>query len=300
MITSNKKQQIEIVGTVYPDLQTQDNTSGIEGFQQKEFNTKTNNPNLLIDIKQLLESYSDEDKAQLSEKLLKLEKQNNAVFKKILPLGLLPLYLSPLDPETDVLQTATWNQYSDVGPYAEFDDSYCRPDLTNKNSYVYPHRNPETQDIELRTCDKLINNDIKNMTNLTQYLRTFNDLAKVKLLELYNNDTNSSVRLKNEINKKLTEYNTLYDQYKELTNLLQTNIDLINKRKNIIDTQHENVENVENEYNIKHEIVGDDMQNLRDREKQLRIIYIILKVLAVIFIIIAVGLVLLIDIGKVL
>ncbi len=252
------------------------------------------------DITKLLESYSDEDKAQLTEKIAQLEKQNNKAFKKILPQGVMPVYLSPLDPETEVLQTATWNQYSDVGPYAEFDDSYCRPDLANKNSYVYPRRNPDTQEIELSSCDKLINTDIKEMANLNQYLTTFNDLAKVKLLELNRDDVNSSVRFKTEINKKLDEYNKLHDQYIQLSNLLQTNIDLINKRKKIIDIQRVNVDSAENEYNIKREIVGDDMQNTRAREKLLVQSRIALKVFGVIFILITVGLVLLIDIGKVL
>ena len=252
------------------------------------------------DINKLLESYSDEDKAQITDKLSQLEKLNNKAFKKILPQGVMPVYLSPLDPETEVLQTATWNQYSDVGPYAEFDDSYCRPDLANKNIYVYPRRNPETQEIELSSCDKLINTDIKEMANLTQYLVTYNDLAKVKLLELNSNDVNSSQRFKTEINKKLTEYNTLQDQYVQLTNLLQTNIDLINKRKKMIDTQQDNLDSSENDYNIRREIVGDDMQNTRDRAKLLSRGYIILKTLGILFILIAVGLILLINIGKVL
>jgi hypothetical protein len=255
---------------------------------------------LTSDLNKLLESYSDEDKAQIADKLSQLEKLNNKAFKKILPQGVMPLYLSPLDPETDVLQTATWNQYSDVGPYAEFDDSYCRPDTANKNNYVYPRRNPETQEIELNSCDKLITGDIKEMTNLNQYLVTYNDLAKVKLIELNSNDVNSSQRFKTEINKKLGEYNTLHDQYVQLTNLLQTNIDLINKRKKMIDTQQEELESKENAYNIKREIVGDDMQNTHDRVKLLSRGYIILKTLGVLFILIGVGLVLLIDIGKVL
>jgi hypothetical protein len=252
------------------------------------------------DINKLLESYSEGDKAQLTDKLALLEKQNNKAFKKILPQGVMPVYLSPLDPETEVLQTATWTQYSDVGPYAEFDDSYCRPDLANKNSYVYPRRNPDTQEIELSSCDKLINTDIKEMANLSQYLTTFNDLAKVKLLELNSNDVNSSVRFKTDINKKLDEYNKLHDQYIQLSNLLQTNIDLINKRKKIIDTQRDNVDSAENDYNIKREIVGDDMQNTRDREKLLVQSRIALKAFGVLLILITVGLVLLIDIGKVL
>jgi hypothetical protein len=251
-------------------------------------------------ITKLLESYSEEDKAQITDKLSQLEKQNNKAFKNILPQGVMPIYLSPLDPETEVLQTATWNQYSDVGPYAEFDDSYCRPDLANKNSYVYPRRNPETQEIELNSCDKLINTDIKEMANLSQYLTTFNDLAKVKLLELNSNDVNSSTRFKTDINKKLNEYNKLHDQYIQLSNLLQTNIDLINKRKKMIDGQRDNVDSAENDYDIRREIVGDDMQNTRDREKLLVQSRIALKVFGVLFILITVGLVLLIDIGKVL
>jgi hypothetical protein len=273
------KQKFEIKGVAHED----------EGFQD-----------MPTEINKLLESYSDEDKAQIMDKLAQLEKLNNKAFKGILPQGVMPVYLSPLDPETEVLQTATWNQYSDVGPYAEFDDSYCRPDLANKNSYVYPRRNPETQEIELSSCDKLINTDIKEMANLTQYLVTYNDLAKVKMLELNSNDINSSHRFKTEINKKLTEYNTLQDQYIQLTNLLQTNIDLINKRKKMIDTQQEDLESNENDYNIKREIVGDDMQNARDREKNATTWRIVLKTLGVLFILIAVGLVLLIDIGKVL
>jgi len=261
-----------------------------EGFQS----------DITSDLNKLLESYSDDDKAQITDKLSQLEKLNNKAFKKILPQGVMPLYLSPLDPETEVLQSATWNQYSDVGPYAEFDDSYCRPDTANKNNYVYPRRNPDTQEIELSSCDKLITGDIKEMTNLNKYLVTYNDLAKVKLIELNSNDVNSSLRFKNEINKKLTEYNTLQDQYVQLTNLLQTNIDLINKRKKMIDTQHEELESNENEYNIRREIVGDDMQNTRDRVKLLSRGYIILKTLGVLFILIAIGLILLIDIGKIL
>lgn len=266
---------------------------GIEAFQSENENS------INTDINKLLAAYSDEDKAQIADKLVMLEKRNNTAFKKVLPQGVMPVYLSPLDPETDVLQTATWNQYSDVGPYAEFDDSYCRPDLANKNSYVYPRRNPETQEIELRSCDKLITGDIKEMTNLSQYLASFNDLAKVKLLELNSGDINSSARFKTEINKKLGEYNTLHDQYVQLTNLLQTNIDLINKRKKMIDGQQENVEAIENDYNIKREIVGGDMQNTRDREKLITTWHIVLKTLAVVFILICIGLVLLIDIGKV-
>jgi hypothetical protein len=262
-----------------------------EGFQSDVLTT---------DLNKLLDAYSDEDKAQITDKLSQLEKLNTKAFKKILPQGVMPVYLSPLDPETEVLQSATWNQYSDVGPYAEFDDSYCRPDIANKNNYVFPRRNPETQEIELNSCDKLINTDIKEMTNLNQYLVTFNDLAKVKMIELHSNDVNSSQRFKTEINKKLTEYNTLQDQYVQLTNLLQTNIDLINKRKKMIDTQQENLESNENDYNIRREIVGDDMQNTRDREKILSRCYIILKTLGVLLILIAVGLILLIDIGKVL
>lgn len=273
------KHKFEIKGVAHED----------EGFQD-----------MPTDINKLLESYSDEDKAQITDKLSQLEKLNNKAFKKILPQGVMPVYLSPLDPETEVLQSATWNQYSDVGPYAEFDDSYCRPDLANKNSYVYPRRNPETQEIELSSCDKLINTDIKEMANLNQYLVTYNDLAKVKMIELNSNDVNSSQRFKTEINKKLTEYNTLQDQYVQLTNLLQTNIDLINKRKKMIDTQQNNLDSSENDYNIRREIVGDDMQNTRDRAKLLSRGYIILKTLGILFILIAVGLILLINIGKVL
>lgn len=260
-----------------------------EGFQDMTTDT----------ITKLLESYSEEDKPQITDKLEQLEKENIKTFKNILPQGIMPIYLTPLDPETEVLQTATWNQYSEVGPYSEFDDSYCRPDMANKNSYVYPRRNPDTQEIELRNCDKLINTDIKEMANLSQYLTTFNDLAKVKLLELNSNDVNSSMRFKTEINKKLNEYNKLNDQYIQLSNLLQTNIDLINKRKKMIDTQQEDLESNENNYNIKREIVGDDMQNTRDREKMLAQSRIVLKVFGVILILITVGLVLLIDIGKV-
>lgn len=261
-----------------------------EGFQDT----------VVSDINKLLESYSDDDKAQITDKLSQLEKQNNKIFNTLLPFGSMPLYLSPLDPESDVLQTATWNQYDDVGPYSEFDDSYCRPDLNDKNNYVYPHRNPETQEIELNSCNKLINSDIKEIINIRQYLTAFNDLSKVKLIELNSNDVNSSLRFKAEITKKLTEYNTLYDQYIQLTNLLQTNIDLINKRKKMIDNQQTNLETNENDYNIKREIVGDGMQDTRERDKNLSRYNIALKVFGVIFILIGIGLVLLIDIGKVL
>lgn len=286
MENDNGKQYFEIPGVV-----------SNEPFQ--DLSTDTQN-DMTTTINNMLSGYTDEDKSQIMDKLVQLEKTNKKNFRRILPQGLMPLYLSPLDPETEVLQVATWNQYSDVGPYADFDDSYCRPDTANKNNYVYPRRNPENQEIELSSCNTLINNDIKEMTDLNQYMSSFNDLSKAKLLELNGNDINSSLTFKKEIDKRLTEYNTLQEQYIQLTNLLQTNIDLINKRKKIIDDQSGDLETSENDYNIKREIVADDMENTRDRVKQLGRAHLILKTLGVVLILIAVGLILLIDIGKVL
>jgi len=278
----NKIEKFNIIGTE------------LEGFQNQ------NEENITSIVSTLLKEYNDEDRVQLSSKLIQLEKNNIKVFNRILPNGTMPVYLSPLDPEKEVLEIASWNQYSDVGPYADFDDNYCRPDLSNKNNYVYPRRNPDTQEITLENCNKLINTDIKEMTDLTQYLSSFNDLSKVKLLELNSTDANSSQKFKKEIDKLLMEYNTLNDQYIQLTKLLQTNIDLINKRKKIIDDQSGELETSVNDYNIQREIVMDDMNNTRDRVKLLGKGYLILKTLGVLFILIAVGLILLIDIGKVL
>jgi hypothetical protein len=114
----------------------------------------------------------------IEEQLAALDKANIKHLADIFPAGIIPVYLSPLDPEKQVLETATWSQYSDVGPYSNTDDGYCRPSEGNPAAWLFPRRNPENGDIELESCSKLITPDILELIRLTGITPALLDIAK--------------------------------------------------------------------------------------------------------------------------
>lgn len=259
--------------------------SAIEGF--------ADNP-----IADKLASYTSTDKETIQDHLTLLDASNKKNLAKVLPAGIVPIYLSPLDPEKQALETATWTQYSEVGPYSSFDDGYCRPDETKPASWVYPRRDPETMLIDLAPCDKLINDDVKEMSKISNFLPGLLEISQVKLLELAASD--NIKRLRSTTEELLMEYDKLQDQHIQLTKLLETNMDLINRRRKIINGLESSVDKKENDYNIKREIIMDDINNAKVWDAKLSRYYFYMKILGAIFIAITVMLVLLIDIGKIL
>jgi hypothetical protein len=271
-------------------------TASKESFQDNPGSTQTQS-----DLASMLDSYNPADKAIIKAKLAELELANKLALKKILPTGSIPIYLSPLDPETQVLESATWNQYSEVGPYAEFSDGYCRPEEGgNVGNWVYPRRNPGTQAIELASCDKLITDDVKEIAKLANYVPGMLEVSAVKLLMLDAGSTVDTKRLRSTTESLTLEYEQLQDQYIQLTNLLDTNMDLIKGRRNLITKGEQELDTKENDYNIKRELITDDITGAKEWDKKLTSYHFYLKLGASVLILITIFLVLLIDIGRVL
>lgn len=271
-------------------------TASKEPFQDNPGSSQTQS-----DLASMLDSYNPADKAIIKAKLAELELANKLALKKVLPTGSVPIYLSPLDPETQVLESATWNQYSEVGPYAEFNDGYCRPEEGSKGgNWVYPRRNPETQSIELASCDKLINDDVKEIAKLANYVPGMLEVSAVKLLMLDAGSTVDTKRLRSTTESLTLEYERLQDQYIQLTNLLDTNMDLVKGRRNLITKGERELDTKENDYNIKRELITDDIASAKEWDIKLASYYFYLKLGASGLILITIFLVLLIDIGRVL
>jgi transposase-like protein len=152
--------------------------------------------------------------------------------------------------------------------------------------------------IDLAPCDKLITDDVKEISKISNFLPGLLEIAQVKLLELA--ASNNTKQLRSTTEELLTEYDKLQDQHIQLTKLLETNMDLINRRRKIINGLESSVDKKENDYNIKREIIMDDVSNAKAWDGRLDRYYFYMKLMGTLFIIVTVMLVLLIDIGKIL
>ena len=262
---------------------------GIEGFTDNS--TKT--------LEEQLAEYTDTDRQYIEDKLQTLEQEINKTVKILLPNGNVPIYLSPTDTELNPEDYALWSQYNEIGPYAQYDDAYCRENKDEPNKFVYPIRNPITQDISLKSCDKLINSDILSIADIVKFVPTMQDIAKAKFIEYESSDQSAIKSIRTKVEKLITEYESLDSQHGQILELLDQNKTMVSREHKIKDKNMSQMELMENQLNIKAEDGLSHITNQTEKDKYKRYYYIAVKTLASILIIITIGLVLLINIGKI-
>lgn len=248
------------------------------------------------EISDLLAKYPNMDRESITRKLVTLQSECTKLAERVLPGGVLPLYVSPLNPELpgEKQHITTWEQYNHTGKYGTYADNYCR--LNEVGDYQYPRR-MDNGSLELVSCGKLIDNGLKELTNLNAMIGAFISMAKAKMLQMDNQSTEGILTVKNRIDAKILEYERLQQQYLQLVRMLDNNTQLIERRSKIIKRDGDALESAENQFNIERDVFNEFVQ-VEDgiRERNQKMIKWAKLPLAVLWVIVA-ALALYIDIG---
>jgi hypothetical protein len=208
------------------------------------------------EIDTLLSKYPNMDRESITRKLVALQSECTKLAERVLPGGVLPLYVSPINPEQpgEKQHITTWEQYNHTGKYGTYADNYCRPNEVG--DYQYPRR-MDNGSLELVGCGKLIDNGLKELTNLNAMIGAFISMAKAKMLQMDNQSTEGLLSVKNKIDTKIREYERLQQQYLQLVRMLDNNTQLIERRSKIIKRDGDALESAENQFNIERDVFND-------------------------------------------
>jgi len=208
------------------------------------------------EIYTLLAKYPNMDRESITRKLVALQTECTKLAERVLPGGVLPLYVSPLNQELpgEKQNITTWEQYNHTGKYGTYADNYCRPNEIG--DYQYPRR-MDNGSLELVGCGKLIDNGLKELTDLNAMISAFISMAKAKMLQMDNQTTDGILTIKNRIDTKIREYERLQQQYLQLVRMLDNNTQLIERRSKILKRDGVVLESAENQFNIERDIFND-------------------------------------------
>lgn len=252
---------------------------------------------LQSEITELLSKYPNLDRETITKRLVALQSDCVKLAERVLPGGILPLYVSPLNPELpgEKQHITTWEQYNHTGKYGSFADNYCRPNEVG--DYQYPRR-MDNGELELVSCGKLIDSGLKELTNLTGMISAFISMAKTRMLQLDTQSTDGLLSVKNRIDAKIKEYERLQQQYLQLVRMLDNNTQLIERRSKILKRDGESLDKAENQFNIERDVF-DEYVKVEDatRERNQKMIKWAKIPLAILWVIVA-ALALYIDIGQ--
>lgn len=249
-------------------------------------------------ITKLLDKYPETDKRTIIQKFNKIQKDCYKLAEKIIPSGIVPLYINPLNPDDIKTKTSntTWSEYNPSSQYGIHDDNYCRPMDNEFTTYQYPRRKLNG-DIELVNCNNLINDDVKDIINISEYIPTFITLIKGELLRMESSNIDDIKYMRKSIDRKVNEYERVQQQYLQLVNLVNTNQDLIKNRNKTLDNKNEKLNEQENNYNIKQDVMSDYLLTEQERSEQNDTMIKYLKVFVFILWLVVLGLFLLHNIG---
>lgn len=252
---------------------------------------------LQAEITVLLSKYPNLDRETITKRLVTLQADCVKLAERVLPGGVLPLYVSPINPELpgEKQHITTWEQYNHTGKYGSYADNYCRPNEVG--DYQYPRR-MDNGELELVSCGKLIDSGLKELTNLTGMISAFISMAKTRMLQLDTQSTDGLLTVKNRIDAKIKEYERLQQQYMQQVRMLDNNTQLIERRSKILKRDGDSLDKAENQFNIERDVF-DDFVKVEDatRERNQKMIKWAKIPLAILWVIVA-ALALYIDIGQ--
>lgn len=203
----------------------------------------------------ILETYNENDIKTYKAALTKFEKDCIKLTEETFPQFKLPIYISIADFDNPVPNSlAYWADTQDLSPeYSNLNDNYCRNVYGNDN-YVYPVRNPNTGVISLKSCNTIINDELKDMLDLKNELSIMISQARNALFKNEKTNANNSKQIIDTLNKKLNEYEVLQTQYIQTLKLIK-NFDLLLKdKREDIDKKELESDTIENEFNITRDV----------------------------------------------
>jgi hypothetical protein len=251
---------------------------------------------LQSEITELLSKYPNLDRETITKRLVTLQADCVKLAELVLPGGVLPLYVSPLNPELpgEKQHITTWEQYNHTGKYGSYADNYCRPNEVG--DYQYPRR-MDNGELELVSCGKLVDSGLKELTNLTGMISAFISMAKARMLQLDTQSSDGLLTVKNRIDAKIKEYERLQQQYMQQVRMLDNNTQLIERRSKILKRDGDSLDKAENQFNIERDVFN-EFVHVEDatRERNQKMIKWAKIPLAILWVIVA-ALALYLDIG---
>lgn len=261
--------------------------------------TEDANPDdgLEVEITNLIGKYPNLERESITKKLDELQNDCIKMAEEVLPGGVLPLYVSPINSESpgEIQHITTWEQYNHTGKYGAFADNYCRPNEVG--DYQYPRRMDNGQ-LELVSCGKLIDSGLKQLTNLNAMISAYISMAKTKMIQMDMQASDGILVVKNRIDSRIREYERLQQQYLQLVRMLDSNTKLIERRTKMMNKESDRLDTAENQFNIEADVFNEFSKIEDGVRKRNQTLLKWLKIPLVLLWIIVVGLSLYINIGQ--
>ncbi len=264
---------------------------------------------LETELEKLIEDYPEATRRHILQEFTKLEGDCMKLVKKIIPDETLPIYMSMINSDRieDREKVTTWNDYQQVGELSEFNDQYCRPVKmvdgiakigSGKGNYMYPERQTNG-DIELKSCNFLFNDNMKDIADISSFIPAFIDLAKKEMVDLERNNISDVNNITQMVDNKISEFEYLEKQRLQNEKLINNHHQFIKERKETIKEKEDKLDHKTNDYNIKKDTLGDFLLVEEDTISRNNTFRNIIKVFIFLFWCIVVGLVLTHNIGYV-
>ena len=213
-------------------------------------------------LSELRDLYTDTDeRASATQKIQNLDKQLRAYLTRFIPKGVVPIFVSPAQGDTNVNSeygAATWAEYSTEGEFVGVDDNYCRQ--MESGDWFYPRRNESStsaDQIELANCGKVMNDEVSQIADITARLPVLLTRAKLRYIK---SDTSPSDPVNNaraQLLRQVQDYETIHRQYLQLVRNVNTNTDILKRRSKTIDTSAKKLDGMENDLEINKSVFND-------------------------------------------
>lgn len=258
---------------------------------------ETNVTALEDEIKQDLDTYNTTNDRDLAvETLASLEQDCIEYTKKYLPYGSVPIYVTPNTPDdiNNRFGVATWNEYNSGGVYGGLDDSFCRPNQISE--YQYPRRTI-TGDIELTTCDPVMNSTVKQMADISSEVPVLINTVKRRFIKQDLSNDNVVAKASNTLLNRIAEYDNTYREYLQLVRIIDNNMALVKRRQQDINKNMVKLDELDNQQNIANDIFNDNVKIENNKVTKNNVLIKYAKYLLWVFWFVAIGLILTININ---
>ena len=204
------------------------------------------------ELKDMLIDFDSSNRGTIQQKISKFEKECLDITKKILPNYQVPIYMKIHKFDNNKPQSeATWeNWYNPNNKFANMGDNYCR-DVYGNGNLVYPVLNPNTEEAYLRSCEIYIDDEMKKITNLESELSALIAEARNTVLLAESSSGSGKKIVIENINRKLTEYESLQEKYIQITKMLDNFSMLLKNKRNIVNDKNDKYDKLQTDLNIK-------------------------------------------------
>ena len=213
-------------------------------------------------LSELGDAYTDTDeRATAAQRLQNLDKQLRAYLTRFIPKGVVPVFVSPAQGDTNVNSeygAATWGEYSSEGDFVGVDDNYCRQ--MESGDWYYPRRNESStssDQVELANCGKVMNDEVSQIANITARLPVLLTRAKLRYIKSDTSPNDPVNNARAQLLRQVQDYETIHKQYLQLVRNVNTNTDILKRRSKTIETSAKKLDGMENDLEIQKSVFND-------------------------------------------